>query len=205
MNFAGQLRWGQIGEGYIAMWLRRKGWHILPVYETEIDTGKGPRLFMAQKYSKHELIAPDLLAIKADKFVWVEAKRKSRFSWYGRGQHWCTGIDKRHFIDYCAVESELHLPVWLMFLHTESDTWATDVERWAAPPTCPVGLYGQVLRKLREIGRESDKYASGMVYWNIKDLKRLAQLSEVIPVSEQTMHRLRAGDVMAGSVAIQGG
>lgn len=184
-NFDTQLQFGQIGEGYIAKWLRRCGWNVLPVYEKEIDTGKGPRLFMAEMSSRSELIAPDLFVIKNGRFVWVEAKRKTRFSWYGIGRRWVTGIDKRHFEDYLQVQSETNVPVWLMFLHTESTTWPVDIAKWGAPNACPTGLYGEEINKLaveNAISHQSDKYGpTGMVYWAHDTLKKLAELQEVIP------------------------
>jgi hypothetical protein len=103
MNFADSLSSGQLGESLIAQWLRRRGWHVLPAYEKEIDNGKGPRLFMASDASKAQLISPDLLVMRSGKFLWVEAKHKTRFSWYGKGGYWVTGVDRRHFEDYCAV------------------------------------------------------------------------------------------------------
>jgi len=185
MTFDAQLRSGQIGEGYIAMWLRKRGWNVLPVYEKEIDTGKGPRLFMAEASRHKELIAPDLLAIKNGNFMWVEAKRKTRFSWYGNGNYWVTGIDKRHFSDYLQVRDETGIPIWLMFLHTEGVTWPNDVLRWGAPETCPTGLYGGEIKRLARpdaISHESDRHGpTGMLYWAYDTLQEMAQLDELIP------------------------
>lgn len=78
-TFATQLERGKIGESLIAEWLKRKGYHILPVYEKEISEGKGPQIFTAEGRG---LVAPDLLAFKSDKMQWVEAKHKSVFSWH---------------------------------------------------------------------------------------------------------------------------
>lgn len=182
-HFNQQLIAGQIGEGYIAKWLRHLGWNVLPVYEKEIHEGKGPRLFMAELSPYKDLIAPDLFAIKGKKFTWIEAKRKTRFSWYGKSGYWVTGIDKRHFNDYVLVQSETNITVWLMFLHIESKTWPEDIMKWNAPPTCPTGLFGNEISHLTGcVSHESNKYgSSGMIYWNIKDLKLLAELHQVIP------------------------
>lgn len=187
MTFTDQLAFGQIGEGYIAKWLRGRGWNVLPVYEKEIDTGKGPRLFMSEFSARPELIAPDLLAIKGGSFVWVEAKRKTRFSWYGKGKYWVTGIDHRHYVDYIQVQEELGVDVWLMLLHTESATWQTDIDKRNAPETCPVGLYGRTIKKLMLcISHDSEKYGpTGMVYWRDTDLIKLAELADVIPTQRQ--------------------
>ena len=48
-----------MGESLIARWFRERGYNILPVYETELNTGKGPRVFAAQC----EIVAPDLIRL----------------------------------------------------------------------------------------------------------------------------------------------
>jgi len=185
MNFDQALQFGQIGEGYIATWFRQRGYHVLPVYEKEIDNGKGPRLFMAQRAGKEQLIAPDLLILGKGKFVWVEAKQKTHFTWYGKGKYWTTGIDLRHYRDYLDVREETALPVWLFFLHTNNITSQTDIERWNAPAECPVGLFGNELLKLKEsFSHQSPHYGpTGMIYWSIAALRLIAPLASVIPAA----------------------
>ena len=186
MNFADSLSSGQLGESLIAQWLRRRGWHVLPAYEKEIDNGKGPRLFMASDTNKAQLIAPDLLAMRSGKFMWVEAKHKTRFSWYGIGGYWVTGVDRRHFEDYCAVTDDTGLDVWLLFLHRDSRAWPEDITKWGAPPMCPTGLFGRSIAALRleeNQSHQSGKWGnSGMVYWQpFKNLLPIAPLVEVAP------------------------
>lgn len=177
--FLENLSWGQVGESLIAEWLKRKGYAVLPVYEKEIDNGKGPRLFMPTK----QLIAPDIFAFTSDRALWIEAKHKSRFTWYGLGRCWNTGIDKRHYDDYCEVAEKTPYDVWLFFLHQRSDTWKNDVTKWNAPPLCPTGLFAGNLKKLPP-PRFSSDYANGMVYWKDTDLMKLADLAEVAPVKQ---------------------
>lgn len=181
MTFEQSLAFGQIGEGYIARWLRRNGYHVLPVYEKEIDNGKGPRLFMAKTAQAEQLIAPDLLALRDGRFLWVEAKRKTRFTWYGKARCFTTGIDIRHYHDYCAIARETSLAVWLLFLHVDGTTWPQDVARFQAPPTCPTGLFGNELSILQTtVNHLSDRHGrSGMVYWRVDSLRRLASLEEI--------------------------
>lgn len=181
MNFDASLKFGQIGEGYISRWLRGRGWHMLPVYETELDTGKGPRLFMAQSSDRSELIAPDMLAMRDGKFIWFEAKRKTRFSWYRIHKKWVTGIDKRHYLDYIEVQKQVAIPLWVLFLHTNSDAWSEDV-RQGAPLVCPTGLFGGEITHLKDcINHESDKYGpTGMVYWSYETLTMLATTQDVM-------------------------
>lgn len=182
--FEENLRQGQIGESIIAKWLRRRGWHVLPAYEKEIDNGKGPRLFTANgSASTAQLVAPDILGIRSGSFKWFEAKHKTRFSWYGKGGYFVTGIDKRHFDDYCKVADVTGLPVWVLFLHTDSKTWPMDVEKWKAPPQCPTGLFGAEITKMSEQkSHQSDNHGtSGMYYWRpFVHLYLLADVSEVM-------------------------
>lgn len=184
MSFSDTLKQGQLGESLIAMWLRRQGWHILPAYEKQIDNGKGPRLFMAVDSAYDQLITPDLLCIKGREFRWLEAKHKTRFSWYGKGNYFVTGVDLRHFEHYCHVRDEVGLPVYLMFLHTDNRTWPADVERWGAPDWCDTGLWGGDIDILRaEYSHKSQDYGpTGMIYWRPNvHLRKYAALASVWP------------------------
>lgn len=180
MNFAErqESRAGMLGESLIAQYFISKGWSILPAYEKEIDTGKGPRVFTPTG----EHIAPDLLMFRANSVVWIEAKHKSRFSWYGIGGYWVTGIDIRHFEDYCKLAQIIDWPILLLFFHRESDAWKEDVKRWDCPPRCPTGLYCGDLTELKEsYSHRSDKYGrGGMIYWDPEQhLRQLATIEEV--------------------------
>lgn len=184
MNFSDTLKQGQLGESLIAKWLRRQGWSILPAYEKEIDNGKGPRLFMAVDALHDQLITPDLLCIKGREFRWLEAKHKTRFSWYGKGGYFVTGVDLRHFEHYCHVRDEIGLPVYLMFLHTDSRTWEPDVRKWNAPEWCDTGLYGEEINFLRENKSHTspDYGPTGMIYWRPNvHLRKYASLGSVWP------------------------
>lgn len=180
--FQVNLETGQLAESAIARWLRRRGWHVLPAYEKEIDNGKGPRLFMAEGTGVSELITPDLLALKDGRFHWVEAKHKSTFTWYGIGGYWTTGIDLRHWRDYQRVQTETGVPVYLFFLHRESRTRPDDISKWGAPEECPTGLFaGSVSRLAAECSHESANWGrSGMIYWQpFTHLRHVASLEEM--------------------------
>jgi len=167
LTFAESLERGRVGESRIAQFFKDKGYNVLPVYELETDTGKGPQLFTPRK----GLIAPDMLVFKADKGTdkcfWVEAKHKTAFSWHRNTSRWVTGIDLRHYRDYCEVDECTPWSVWLMF-------WQRGGQAKDSPPS-PAGLYGNTLEYLRQ--HENHRHAnwgqSGMVYWNINSLKRL--------------------------------
>jgi hypothetical protein len=182
-RFDQSLAVGQLGESLIAHWLRNKGWHVLPAYEKEINNGKGPRLFLASDSAETELITPDLFAMKSGQFLWVEAKHKSTFTWYGKGRYWTTGVDKRHFADYVRVQQETGIEVFLYFLHRESTTRPDDVRKWGAPTECPTGLFGREIDYLnRHYSHESPKWGtSGMYYWRPFDhLLKMAELADVL-------------------------
>ena len=181
MSFEQSLAFGQLGEGYIARWLRRKGYHVLPVYEKHIKTGKGPQLFTADGSS---LVAPDLFCFNSHNQIrWIEAKTKSAFTWYRNGGVWNTGIDLHHYEQYQKVDALTGWPVWLFFLQLPGEAKDT-------PPgkISPTGLYGNPLRVLvdnvchkcppEEYGR------SGMVYWRPEHLTKHAELEEVLNIAE---------------------
>lgn len=192
LKFSDALEQGQLGESLIAQWFRRRGWHVLPAYEKEIDNGKGPRLFLAAGLSDAQLIVPDLLCIKGKEFIWIEAKHKTRFSWYGKKGYFVTGIDKRHFHDYLKVAELTQRPVWILFLHKESHTWEEDVRKWNAPRTCPTGLFGANIHSINPVGdskrerysHDSNEYGlTGMYYWRPhKHLRCIATLDDVLNV-----------------------
>lgn len=177
MTFQSSLDYGKAGESAIASWLRRRGFCVLPVYEKIIHEGKGPQLYMVDG----ELIAPDLLVFTGTKTMWIEAKHKTAFTWHRLTGQWVTGIDLRHYADYCRVAQETPWPVWLLFLHDGGQ--AKD-----SPPNSPAGLFGHNLRYLQENEhhRHDNWGRSGMVYWAHDKLRLVATLEEVydaIPAS----------------------
>lgn len=182
-SFNDNYAFGRIAEGLIARWLMREGWSLLPAYEIEIPSGKGPRLFAVGE----ELVAPDILAMKRARkkfiFQWHEAKHKTRFTWrYSDAKKWQTGIDLRHYLDYIKVQEQT-VDVRILFLHSSAIPSQFDLEH-GAPSSCPTGLYGQSLRYLMEHEHHRDRYDKygreyPMVYWNEDDLIRLATLQEV--------------------------
>lgn len=171
LTFSDSLSFGRAAESDIATWVRSRGWSVLPVYETLMETGKGPQLFTPLE----GLIAPDMLIFKGDKALWIEAKHKTAFSWHRMTRRWCTGIDLRHYADYCKVADSSPWPVWLLFLHRGGQ--AKD-----SPPESPAGLFGNTLEFLRdhEHHRHSNYGRSGMVYWELDRLVLLAALETVL-------------------------
>jgi hypothetical protein len=170
MTFAQKLHQGHVGESVIASWFRRKNYHILPVYEIEKHMGKGPRLYSPRA----EVIAPDMLVFTDGKTFWIEAKHKEAFSWHRKTHQWTTGIDMRHYRDYCIINDSTPFPVWLLFLQKGGQ--AKD-----SPLNSPSGLYGNSLSYLQqhENHRSEQWGRGGMVYWSIQHLKLLDTLDNV--------------------------
>lgn len=189
-QFDRSLAFGQLGEAYIAQWLRRIcEYNVLPVYEKQMDTGKGPMLFCPED----KLIAPDLFVFKRVARVkgslvkgrvrWVEAKTKSAFTWHRITQRWTTGIDLRHYEDYLKV-SELSIwPVYILFLHLDGKAKDTPSGR-----VSPQGLFGNKIKYLakNESHRSNNHGRSGMVYWAHSKLTQLATLDEVLHTTQAT-------------------
>ncbi len=177
-TFAANLTTGLVGEGAIARWLRAREWSVLPVYEMDIDSGKGPRLFMPDR----PVVATDMFVFRQGDALWVEAKTKTVFTWrrLPPGPQWETGIDLRHYREYQTIDEHTPWPVWLLFLHTQSEPDERDV-RHGCPPECPTGLFGNKLSILRTCeSHRSDKHGpSGMVYWGLPSLRRFATLEQM--------------------------
>lgn len=180
--FQQNLAFGQVAESRIARWIRGRGQAVLPVYDIEYETGKGPRLFLGVDT---KLVAPDLAVFARGRVIWVEVKHKTAFSWGYTRRRWETGIDLHHYEDYLRVMDETELPVWLLFLHPQSKPSADD-QRHNCPPECPVGLFGGSLEYLLE--NESHRHAnhgpSGMVYWREETFHRPGGETLFVPIED---------------------
>lgn len=199
MSFAAKLKQGQtMGEGPIACWLMEKGSSILPVYEKQIDTGKGPQLFTASD----SYAAPDLLAFTPKGGpIFVESKYKSVFTWHRISRSWTTGIDLNHYEHYQQVQAKTGLPVWLLFFHQDSTPDNKDL-RWRCPDECPIGLFGNELSKLtkcvnhtslpKDVNRDGflGHGRHGMVYWSESSLIKIAERDEVFEISDRQTYKL---------------
>jgi hypothetical protein len=197
-EFLGKLAFGQIGEQLIARFKRSEGFTILPAYEKELQTGKGPRLFMPLDGKRALLIAPDMLAMRGRlEMTWIEAKHKDHFTWFAKTGHWQTGIDKRHYDDYLEVMERTQRDVLLYFLHT-NDTpprgkWANGINgRNSQPLHCPIGLFGRTLSELKLMVDHLAPYTDEetgrsypMVYWDYEDLEEIATLAQVYEASKR--------------------
>jgi len=179
VTFTERLQCGKTAESAIAQWFMRRGFPVLPVYELLLDRGKGPQLFTCDG----GLIAPDMIAF-AKRIIWVEAKHKDAFTWWGKGQVYETGIDLRHYVDYQHVAKSTNLPLWILFLQRGG---VATYSGGSPPPKelSPTGLFGNEINKLAaNESHRSDRWANGMVYWSRESdggaLLKLAELHEVL-------------------------
>lgn len=165
-NFKESLAIGKTGESEIAQWLINRGASILPIYEIAENQFKGPSVYSADNIN---IIAPDMLVFKKGKITFVEAKHKEAFSWHRITSQWVTGIDLHHYFEYQKIQEKLDIPVWIMFLHRGGK--AKDSEQ------SPSGLFSNSLDFLmqNENHRHENWGKSGMVYWNINALKKIAE------------------------------
>lgn len=191
MSFEKQLAVGRVGESLIARFMMSRGHAVLPVYEIEKSTGKGPQLFAKCA----GLVAPDMLVFTANGSMFIEAKHKTVFTWHRNSGKWTTGIDIRHYGDYLKVAKQTHLPVWLMFFHQNSNPSAEDAKH-GCPSECPTGLFGgDIFDLVTRENHRSKPYdemregylghgRSGMVYWAEASLKLIASKDEVEAASK---------------------
>jgi len=171
-QFADNLAFGQIGESAIARWLRRRGSSVLPAYEKEINSGKGPRLFTPDA----QLVTPDLFIFPWLEFI--EAKHKSVFTWYHRSRKWCTGIDLHHYRDYLKTQQQTKRRVWLLFLHRFSgilpdgglDYWGYPMSYPYRPTDTDLGLEQRLkdtLQRIDEAHRPETKSTLWLKYQSL--------------------------------------
>lgn len=163
MSFAETLEFGKLGECVVATAMTCRGYSVLPVYEIQRGNYKGPRVFAP----KGQRVAPDMFCMKPKDRFFVEAKRKSVFSWHRNTQRWVTGIDMRHYEDYKLILEETGIRILLVFLHEKAEPDPRDV--MYCPGKCPTGMFAVSVDK--PTNHENDKWGpSGMVYWAYKDL-----------------------------------
>lgn len=182
-RFSEALAVGHAGETQIAKWLVSRGNTVVPAYEIEIQRGKGPRVYSPAG----PIVAPDLCVIRGGRVIWVEAKHKTTFTWRRNrpGPRWETGVDLHHWREYQRVQKATGAPVWLLFLHRESEPAPQDRPHVPAGETSPVGLFGICMDQAVECARISDQYAGGMAYWGVNDLVLLDEsVTDVVALDD---------------------
>lgn len=167
-NFERKLEQGKIGESEIAEWLKRRGYHILPIYEIEKGQYAGPSVYISKGDS---IVAPDMLVFGGKKRIaWVEAKNKAAFTKHRITNRFVTGIDLHHYHHYLQIQDLVDWPIWLFFLQRGG----TAVDS----PESEAGLFGESLKNLKDKVNHEWPYPlpgqkHGMVYWAKESLIKL--------------------------------
>jgi hypothetical protein len=189
-DFDQNLKQGKLAESKIIKWLIKKGWYVLPTYESSTQF-KGPRLF-----GKEELVAPDAIIMKVtevqpDEFSaekvrskqdsgWAEVKEKSVATWHHNTNTLEDGIDLDHFKDYCKVERSTGIPVYFFILHAPTDKIDGGAPDYVIPPS---GLFVAKLSFLRNHGRVytgvNNYGKGGMIYFPVECFEKLATWEEM--------------------------
>lgn len=163
-RFDEKLQWGAEAEVWVAAWLMRRGWRILPAYDySGRDDDKAPRLVAVQ--AADSLIVPDLLSARDGKTRWVEVKRKSRADLYRKTGVLETGISRRLWAHYRRTQEVTGIEVWVVFVHdAEGEVRGQSIDELAAlPPREYLGT---------KMGRD------GMVFFPWERLVRLTAVEE---------------------------
>ena len=169
--FEQSYNFGKIAESLIAVYFKNKGYAVLPIYEKEINEGKGPALY----FPDAEIIGTDMMVFNKNKIFWIEAKHKTAFTWHRITSRWCTGIDIKHYEHYQEISKRTEWPVWIMFYHEGGQ--AKD-----SPADSPSGMFGNEINYLikNENHRHNGWGKYGMVYWAIDKLKLIATKEEIL-------------------------
>ena len=115
-GFDENLKWGAEAEIWVAAWLMRRGWRILPTYDfSGKDDDKAPRL--AAVRPADSLVIPDLLSARGGTSRWVEVKRKTRADLYRKTGVLETGISRRLWTHYHKTQQATGIEVWIAFVH----------------------------------------------------------------------------------------
>ena len=166
-GFKKNLLRGRLTESAVIRWLMARGNSIVPINDIDSkEDFKGPRIFAPDA----DLIAPDILIYRSEKALWVEVKDKSTWTEYKKEGVLQTGIDLPCWEDYLRIAKESGIPVYLLFLQRSGG---------------PAGLYCGEVNGLKEKihhtwhGQYRPGRKSGMVYWNIDALTKIADLEEI--------------------------
>jgi len=116
--FASQRARAKVIEQAVSAWLQRRGGMVLPAYDySGFQDDKAPRLLAL--LPQDSLVLPDLLTACHGRCVWVEVKLKASASFTRLTQRLETGLSRRLWNHYLAVEKTTGIPVWLFFVHEQ--------------------------------------------------------------------------------------
>ena len=161
-TFKENYEYGKVGESLVAKWLRKRGNHIMPVYEKVIEGEfRGPAIF---PHVGKPFAAPDMFVFTKTTAMWVESKRKGLMTFRDVSRTWQVGIKMKDFNNYLNLIKMSPFQVWIFFLVTGGHD---EYNRLS-----PGGLYCENLANLLETFDHYDYEESDMIYWNDEDLRK---------------------------------
>lgn len=174
---------------------RRLGYIVLPLSRIEDAQGGGPKIYVPPNDRRSDLprrlIAPDLECIRLTGWcnlpfdlpdeLFIDAKDKGRATWYRTNQAWQSGIDRRVWNNYRMTEMGTKKPVWVFHLIGQATQEQMDKQRVPeAERPNPTGLYAHSVMLPIAPDPFDPNGTSKMVYWKIKDMVKIADLSDVM-------------------------
>jgi hypothetical protein len=194
-QFQEKLEQGRLGEGWTLYYTCRKLHYVnLPLAKIVDFEDKGPRIYVPETDGKRPVYVPvpDTLCIHRHDWgnehlllppeFFLEAKLKSRCSYYRINKAWQSGIDMHSYKWYKKVEEFTGKPVWvfhLIFPTSDQQAIAQGAPREKRP--APNGLYAHPISLVPAY--DPDR-SPKMVYWKIEKMLRLCSVSEAIAASE---------------------
>jgi hypothetical protein len=172
---------GTAGENIVKAWLIKRGCRIISTRDIETRKAWGGPSMESEGF---EPVLPDFLVIQPEKLqtLWMEVKRKTRFSWHAISRCWVTGIDEHYLEHYVLVGQSSKIPVWLFFLHLDSKPSQKDLDD-GCPAQCPTGLFAQEILRLaaRTHHTSANHGKGGMVYWAPEAFSLVATSEDLEP------------------------
>jgi len=157
-KFREQLDAARTWEMCAAAWARSRGWYVLPTYDfSGAGDNKAPKLMAPERMK--DLVLPDLQCFKDGEPRWLEIKWKARADWNRKRGYYVTGINKRLWDHYNAVEMQTNACVVIMFIHDrEAEVRADTIAN--------LRTYVSHTYDGAKMGR------SGMVFWEYQRIPR---------------------------------
>lgn len=160
-DFQEKLEFGLDGENKVAKFMLSHGYDVLQIYKKEGAEKQGPRLLSSLGHR----VAPDMMVFRNGKQFWIEVKRKTGATWFKLSEQWETGINRRHFNEYCAISEMSQLPLWIIFIQEGGPA-----ER--SGPVTPKGWFCQSIEWLKANALKKT-FNPSMIYWRLYDMKQL--------------------------------
>jgi hypothetical protein len=155
-EFKKALAFGMEGEEVVCKALLSMGVSALPLYQFAPEIS--PKILTAAA----RFNSPDLVCFGRKGAFFVEVKTKQTWGVDRATGLLVSGINKRHFDDYSAIEAQTGVPVYIAFNQREQ---------------APTGVYLIALRKYNNIwdglNRQGARVAQPIVQYAINQMKRI--------------------------------